>query len=66
MQQCLKKNEKIYVKPFPGASTIDMANHARSTQRYSTNSCILHTGSKDTGTNTGTILLSNRPENGSK
>ena len=47
MQQCLKRNEKIYVKSFPGATTIDMADHARPSQRYSPDCFILHTGSND-------------------
>ena len=42
-----EERKDIYVKSFPGATTIDMSDHARPSQRYSPDCFILHTGSND-------------------
>ena len=47
MKRCMKSNEKIYIKSFPGASTADMKDYARPSQRYNPDVFILHTGSND-------------------
>ena len=47
MKRCMKPNEKIYVKSFPGAKITDMKDHAKPSQRYNPDVFILHTGTND-------------------
>ena len=47
MKACMKSNEKIYVKSFPGAKLADMQDYVRPSQRYDPDLFILHTGSND-------------------
>ena len=47
MKRCMKSNEKIYVKSFPGAKIADMIDHAKPSQRYNPDQIILHTGTND-------------------
>lgn len=47
VKKCMKPTDKIYVKSFPGASTMDMKDHSKPSQRYQPDLFILHTGSND-------------------
>ena len=47
MKKCMKPNEKIYVKSFPGAKIADMQDHAKPSQQYNPDQFILHMGSND-------------------
>ena len=47
MQQCLKTNNKIYVKCFRGAVTEEFYDYVRPSQKYSPELYVMHIGSND-------------------
>ena len=47
MQRCLKPNNKIYVKCFPGAVTVDFHDYVRPSQKFTPELYLMHLGSND-------------------
>ena len=47
MKQCIKPNERIYIKSFSGATIRDLVDHSKPSQRYDPDLYILHGGGND-------------------